>query len=80
MTSNKRLSTEEIDFSDEDSDGYEDDWSSAAKEGYMDPEIVNQIKADMISEGIPSKEADEIIKRMKKVTDQISNDIQNQGD
>lgn len=81
MTSDKhRLSTNYIDFSDDDIDGYEDDWSAAALEGFMDPEIIKQLKAEIVSEGASPEEADARIENIKTITSQINNDIQNQGD
>ena len=77
----ERLSTSEIDFSDEDSNNrFEDDWTNAAQNAYMDPEITKKVKAHLIEQGIDSEKAEELISKGRSRTAQMYHDIQNQGD
>ena len=77
----ERLSTSEIDFSDEDSNNkFEDDWTNAAQSAYMNPEITKKVKAHLMEQGLTSEKVEELISKGRSRTAQMYHDIQNQGD
>ena len=77
----ERLSTSEIDFSDEDSNNkFEDDWTNAAQSAYVNPGITEKVKAHLIEQGLSAEEVEELISKGRSRTAQKYHDIQNQGD
>jgi hypothetical protein len=78
----ERLSTSEIDFSDEENtnNDFENDWTSAVNSGFTDPEIVKELKAFLIEQGYSPEKAESLIALNRSIASEMYYGVQNQGE
>jgi len=78
----ERLSTSEIDFSDEEdtNNNFEDDWTSAVNSAFTDPETVKELEAFLIEQGFSQEKAESLIARNRSIASEMYYSVQNQGE